>query len=85
MLAKIQHLPLERWFVTGLPSVGIFRLKVWVSFSTADGFSSTLAGFCVERAERARRFFGSSRVVSIHDVAFESETVVGLSFGSMLY
>ena len=77
--AKIQHLPLERWFVTGLPSNGILRLKICVSLSIAEGFSSTFAGFCVDRAERARRFFGSCSVVEIHDAVLDSDTVVDLS------
>ena len=81
--AKIQHLPLDLWFVTGLPSNGIFKLNVCVSLRTAEGFSSTFAGFCVERAERARRFFGSCKVVEIHEFVFETETVVDRSCGSV--
>lgn len=35
-----------------------------------------VAGLLVERAEKARRFFGSWRVVEIHEVVLEMETAV---------
>jgi hypothetical protein len=54
--AKIQHLPEDRWFVTGEPSVGIMVLKFWVSLMTAGRVVRTDPRELEDRAERARRF-----------------------------
>jgi hypothetical protein len=42
----------------------------------AEGFSSTFAGFAVESADRARRFFGSWRIVWIKASVLAPETWV---------
>lgn len=76
MDAKIQHLPELRWFVTGDPSKGILILKVCVSFRMVEGFWRMVAGLLVDRAEKARRFFGSWSVLETHEVVFEMETAV---------
>jgi hypothetical protein len=60
--------------VTGEPSRGIATLKVCVSLRMAEGFSSTFAGFAVESADRARRFFGSWRIVWIKASVLAPET-----------
>lgn len=54
--AKSQHLPDERWFVTGEPSKGIFTLKVCVSAIVVEGERMMEVAALVERAERASRF-----------------------------
>jgi hypothetical protein len=54
--AKSQHLPDERWFVTGDPSNGIRVLKFCVSDITDARFVRTAGRELEERADMARRF-----------------------------
>lgn len=51
-------------------------LKVCVSLRIVEGFWRMVAGLLVDRAEKARRFFGSWRVVEIHEAVLERETAV---------
>lgn len=76
VLAKSQHLLESLWFVMGKPSKGILVLKVCTSFSTVDDFSRISARLWVEKAEKARRFLGSFKIVSIQNSVSRSETIV---------
>jgi hypothetical protein len=51
--AKSQHRPLDRWFVMGPPSKGIWTLKTCWSAISAVREVSTSRGLAVLRAEMA--------------------------------
>lgn len=73
--AKSQQRPDERWLVTGAPSKGIERLKIWVSLTAALVFMRTAFALLDCRAFRASLFLGSWSSSFSHCSVVETETV----------
>jgi hypothetical protein len=57
VLAKSQHRPDRRWFVTGEPSKGMRVLKVWVSLKISLWFVRIEGSEFWESAEMASLFY----------------------------